>query len=74
MLHYRAVLDEKKLADSLMSKEGRLRYGNSCRDVSVELAQDDVAIAAALASKAIRSLVHETKASVSIYQAVRSYR
>lgn len=34
MLHYRAVLNEAQLRDSFQSPGARLRYGNSCRDIS----------------------------------------
>jgi integrative and conjugative element protein (TIGR02256 family) len=68
MLHYRAVLNESNLRHSLRARNGRLRYGNSCRDVSTQLSQDDTAIAAAIAGKAIKRLIKDDEASVSIYQ------
>ncbi len=67
MLHYRAVLGVSTLADSLQSKDARLRYGNSCRDVTTELAQDDVAVWAGVASKAIKCLSADSQAGLLIY-------
>ena len=67
MLHYRAVLNEPTLADSFQSKDSRIRYGNSCRDISTELAQDDTALWAAIASKAIKQIQQGTGAALKIY-------
>jgi hypothetical protein len=68
MLHYRAVLNEPTLADSFQSKDSRIRYGNSCRDISTELAQDDTALWAAIASKAIKQIQQGTGAALKIYR------
>lgn len=67
MLHYRAVLSEEQLYPSLQPPDGRFRYGNSCRDVSLQLAQDDTAMWAAFGSKAIRQLSASVEAKVRIY-------
>jgi len=69
MLHYRAVLNEPTLADSLQPKDARIRYGNSCRDISTELAQDDTALWAAIASKAIKQMSQGVGAALRIYRA-----
>jgi hypothetical protein len=67
MLHYRAILCEGTLADSLQSKDARLRYGNSCRDVTTELSQDDIAVWAGAASMAIKHLSADSQAGLWIY-------
>jgi hypothetical protein len=67
MLHYRAVLNEEQLKSSLTPSDSRFRYGNSCRDVSMRLAQDDAATWAGTASKAIRSFFSRDGPSVRIY-------
>ena len=69
MLHYRAVLNEPALADSLQPKDARIRYGNSCRDISTEMAQDDTALWAAIASKAIKQMREDAGAALRIYRA-----
>jgi len=69
MLHYRAVLQEPALGKSLQPTDSRFRYGNSCRDVSTQLAQDDAVIWAGTASKAIRQLFSEHAAKVRIFSA-----
>lgn len=67
MLHYRAVLNEPVLKQSLRSNDSHMRYGNSCRDVSVELAQDDAAIWAGVASKAIKQIREAKEPSLRIF-------
>ncbi len=67
MLHYRAVLNTPSLNSSLRPPKARFRYGNSCRDVSSVLAQDDAAIWAGVASKAIKELVAGGRAALRIY-------
>ncbi len=68
MLHYRAVLNEAALFESLQPKNARVRYGNSCRDKSTELAQDDVACWAAISSKAIKQIQQDPNATLRIYR------
>ena len=67
MLHYRAVLNEPALHQSLQSNDAHLRYGNSCRDVSVELAQDDTCMWSGIASKSIRQIRETGEPSLRIY-------
>lgn len=69
MLHYRAILNEPALKDSLQSPDARFRYGNSCRDVSTVLAQDDAAMWAGVASKAIKQIAKSAAAVLRIYHA-----
>jgi hypothetical protein len=67
MLHYRAVLNEPQLHDQLSSADSRLRFGNACRDVTTEIAQDDTAIWAGTASKAIKQLASCPGAELRVY-------
>jgi hypothetical protein len=67
MLHYRAVLNETALSQSLQSQDVHFRYGNSCRDVSSQLAQDDAAIWSGVASKAIKELEKQDIGVLCIY-------
>jgi len=66
MVHYRAILSRKALRMSLQSHEARFRYGNSCRDVSSQLAQDDTAIWSGVASKAIKELQKDDHAALRV--------
>jgi proteasome lid subunit RPN8/RPN11 len=67
MLHYRAVLEEPALSGTFQVPDTHVRYGNSCRDVSAQLAQDDVAIWAGVASKSIKQLSQSNAAAVRVY-------
>jgi len=66
MLHYREVINNPKLLDSLNTVTYH-RYGNSCRDISVQLSQDDFAIWSGFASKRIRERVLKTDAILDIF-------
>jgi len=68
MLHYRAVLQETELGGTLRAQRRGIRYGNGCRDVSARLSQNQVALAAALASKAIRKLFNDSGAMLQIHR------
>ncbi|MDB6024981.1 MAG: ThiF family protein [Verrucomicrobiales bacterium] len=68
MLHYRSVLNEPTLGGTLASAEERFRYGNSCRDISFRLAQDDCAIWSGVASKVIKQFLEDKNAQLRIYQ------
>jgi proteasome lid subunit RPN8/RPN11 len=65
MLHYREVINNKDLFESLNNPTYH-RYGNSCRDISVQLSQDDFSIWSGYASKIIRELVTKQTASLNI--------
>jgi molybdopterin/thiamine biosynthesis adenylyltransferase len=67
MLHYRAVLDDPALQKSFEAPDTRFRYGNSCRDVATTLAQDDAAIWAGIASRAIKTIVLTDSAALQVY-------
>ena len=59
MLHYRSLLTNTRLKDTLSAETATVRYGNACRDMSSRIPQDQVALWAALASKKIKKLLGE---------------
>lgn len=67
MLHYRALLNIPPLENSFRSPESRIRYGNSCRDLTAQLSQDSIATWAGIASKAIKSIAADSNAALWIY-------
>jgi hypothetical protein len=67
MLHYRAVLNEPNLRDTLLVQDAYLRYGTACSDVSGELAQDTTAIWAGVASRGIKQIVAMSSPALHIY-------
>ncbi len=67
MLHYRAVLNSPALANSFRSTDSRIRYGNSCRDLTSTLSQDKIATWAGIASKAIKTVAADPKPVLWLY-------
>ena len=66
-LHYRAILTNPVLANSLKA-EGRIRTGGSCRDLSVVISQADMAMWAGAFSKQSVPLLSKTQAALKILQ------
>ena len=60
---YRAVLSEPGLS-GLLESGGSLRTGQSCRDVSVRIPQDLVALHAAIGSRALRTALSSDAAQI----------
>lgn len=69
MQYYRAVASDPVLARHLRLTEGRLRYGRSCRDTSVVLPQDQVALHAAIGSRAVVRTEGRKEAAIRIWRA-----
>lgn len=61
---YRALAEEDALSGHYESDGERLRYGQGCRDVSVVLSNDRVALHGAIASSAIRALGPEAAITI----------
>ena len=64
MEYYRAIVHDPRLSGHLNVLESQYRYSNSCRDVSVRLPQDLVALHAAIAARQFRSLGNDFVARV----------
>ncbi|MBA7614360.1 hypothetical protein ES703_21624 [subsurface metagenome] len=56
-----------ELADTLRTPNGRYWHGNSCRDVTYQLAQNDMAVWAGITAKVIRGAYLNTSAMLSVY-------
>ena len=57
----------KRIGKGFAEVDSHLRYGNSCRDVSSQIAQDDVAMWAAVASKNLKTLLKYQDPVLRIY-------
>jgi hypothetical protein len=68
MQYYRAILRDAALRDHLRRPEGRIRYGRSCRDVSLRLPQELVALHAALATGQLRRTADDDAAAIHIWR------
>jgi len=67
MLYYRGLVHEPHLRNHLLDTDERLRYASGCRDVSSTIAQDLVALHSGVGARALREIMGETKASVSVW-------
>lgn len=64
MTLFRDALSNPEIANCLEDRSTRIPYANSCRDKSVVLPQDVVAILAGIGSKSLRAIEKSTKASI----------
>jgi hypothetical protein len=67
MQYYRFLLHCPKLEYHL-TRADRVRYGNSCRDISAVIPQDVIALHSAIAGRAVRQVVTHDKAAISVWR------
>jgi hypothetical protein len=72
MQYYRAILRDERLRDHLRRPEGRVRYGTSCRDVSLRLPQSLVALHAGAATRHLPIAAEQHDAAIRIWQTSES--
>lgn len=68
MEYYRALTTQSALAQHLASGEPAIRYANGCRDKSARIPQDQVALLAAVGTRAVRTASDSREAQVKIWQ------
>ncbi|MBE0556967.1 MAG: ThiF family adenylyltransferase, partial [Proteobacteria bacterium] len=71
MQYYRYIIQTPSLEDHLRRPPGRIRYGNSCRDINSKLPEDLVALHASIACRALRNTEKDTNASIFIWRVDR---
>jgi hypothetical protein len=64
--YYRAILENTELANHLNNSK-RLRYGQTCRDLSATIPQDYVALFAGIGSRAVHKLCDQPNAAICIW-------
>jgi len=64
--YYRALLDHPSLQDHLLTPD-RIRYANSCRDVTSRLPQDLVALHAAIGASALKKYAESDNVQITIW-------
>jgi integrative and conjugative element protein (TIGR02256 family) len=69
MMFYRQVLRNPGLRSHFTRGEQAMRYSNSCRDLSAIVAQDHIALHAAVASRAIRRFLERPDGGIAIWRA-----
>jgi len=67
-LYLRLILNETELHDHFDQDSQPFRYANGCRDVSVVLAQDSIALAAAIGSKFIKQIFENSEPAVIVWK------
>lgn len=68
MQYYRMLLRDSALAEHLAPPADRVRYGRSCRDVSVRISQELVGQHAAIGMRAIRSAADSDPACIRVWR------
>ena len=67
MQYYRAILREPRLREHLRHPEEPVRYGRSCRDVSLRLPQALVALHAAIGTRQLEAAVGQDAARIRVW-------
>lgn len=68
MMYYREVFGNKELASHLVRVGAPVRYANACRDISVILPQDLIALHSGIASHSIKTFFAEHKPQITIWR------
>ena len=69
MQYYRAIATDPRLDGHFKPQDGRRRYGQSCRDVTSNIPQDLVALHAATASRAVKSVSSTQPTRIAVWRA-----
>ncbi len=72
MQYYRALLSEDMLSQHFRPPNSRIRYGQSCRDISSTLSQDKVALHSAIASRHIKEVANADNPSITVWRSDNS--
>jgi proteasome lid subunit RPN8/RPN11 len=68
MQYYRAIIAQPSLQRHLhQPQEGRLRYAQSCRDLTSRIPQDHVALLSAIGSNAFRQTIQQENAAIRLW-------
>jgi len=68
MQYYRALVNNDNLDGHFTPIDDRRRYGQSCRDVTSRIPQESVAIHAAVGTRALRSVLNDDGATITIWR------
>jgi hypothetical protein len=67
--YYREIITRPELSDHLAEKnDKRIRYGQTCRDLTSNIPEDLVGLHSAIASKAIRRVAEDTNATICVWR------
>jgi integrative and conjugative element protein (TIGR02256 family) len=65
--YYRALINQKDLADHFRQEPGRIRYGQSCRDLTSTVPQHLVAMHSGIAARALQQCLVQDEAVLRIW-------
>ncbi len=72
MQYYRLLINQSELKAHLKPPAGQVRFSASCREVSNQILPENVALAAAIGSQAVRQILtvaaNESEAAISVWQ------
>lgn len=68
MIYYRELVRQRPLESHLSRAGDRVRYGQSCRDLSSTIPQEKVALHASIGSRAVRAVQSETSAVIAMWR------
>lgn len=68
MLYYAAIVETDNLREHFRQPESRIRYGGSCRDVSVEMPQTNIGTLSAIAAARLRAISNDREAAIGIWR------
>ncbi|MCJ7424621.1 Mov34/MPN/PAD-1 family protein [Candidatus Bathyarchaeota archaeon] len=74
MVYYRNIATDPAFADHFADEVGRIRYGGSCRDITVTIRQDLVALHAAVGAGTIRDVLSSKSPRLWLWRADREIR
>lgn len=69
MMYYREIVRNERLAQHLVRLGPPVRYANACRDISVVLPQDLIALHSGIGSHAIKQAVDRPEAQIVLWRA-----
>jgi hypothetical protein len=69
MQYYRALVCREALAGHFQRRDGNHRYGQSCRDVTSRIPQDQMALHAAIGSRALCQALSDDQSQITVWRA-----
>lgn len=68
MQYYRSIINIPELEHHLAFQNNRIRYGNSCRDISNRIPEDYISMLSSICSAYFRRIVNKNDAEVHVWQ------
>ena len=68
MQYYRFLLETPELSEHLLRRDGPIRYGRSCRDISFVLSQEMVGLHSSICARGIRKALESRDATIALWR------